>query len=158
MARGKKRTPQVEELRPYVEGVAKNLVESASTAPRAPLGEADSARSKLFSSKSVKCSPRRCSTCPSRNRPPLSTSSPPPIGAVLAASKRSLAATRTTRASSRRGRAKPSGTNRKVPARAVGGLFPPQSKSLGLDQGEASAALLEKITYAGVVARSFRRV
>jgi hypothetical protein len=27
MARGKKRTPQVEELRPYVEGVAKNLVE-----------------------------------------------------------------------------------------------------------------------------------
>jgi hypothetical protein len=83
---------------------------------------------------------------------------PPPIGAVLAASNRSLAATRTTRASSRRGRAKPSGTNRKVPARAVGGLFPPQSKSLGLDQGEASAALLEKITYAGVVARSFRRV
>ena len=27
MARGKKRRPQVEELRPYVEGVAKNLVE-----------------------------------------------------------------------------------------------------------------------------------
>src|SRR5258708_38769174 len=27
MARGKKRTPKVEELRPYVEGVAKNLVE-----------------------------------------------------------------------------------------------------------------------------------
>src|ERR1700739_4887156 len=27
MARGKQRTPQVEELRPYVEGVAKNLVE-----------------------------------------------------------------------------------------------------------------------------------
>jgi hypothetical protein len=27
MARAKKRTPQVEELRPYVEGVAKNLVE-----------------------------------------------------------------------------------------------------------------------------------
>jgi hypothetical protein len=27
MARGKKRTPQVEELRSYVEGVAKNLVE-----------------------------------------------------------------------------------------------------------------------------------
>jgi hypothetical protein len=27
MARGKKRTPEVEELRPYVEGVAKNLVE-----------------------------------------------------------------------------------------------------------------------------------
>src|SRR5262245_21059898 len=27
MARAKKRTPEVEELRPYVEGVAKNLVE-----------------------------------------------------------------------------------------------------------------------------------
>jgi hypothetical protein len=27
MARHKKRTPKVEELRPYVEGVAKNLVE-----------------------------------------------------------------------------------------------------------------------------------
>ena len=27
MARFKKRTPQVEEVRPYVEGVAKNLVE-----------------------------------------------------------------------------------------------------------------------------------
>jgi hypothetical protein len=27
MARGKKRTPKVEQLRPYVEGVAKNLVE-----------------------------------------------------------------------------------------------------------------------------------
>jgi hypothetical protein len=27
MARSKKRTPQVEEVRPYVEGVAKNLVE-----------------------------------------------------------------------------------------------------------------------------------
>jgi hypothetical protein len=27
MARGKQRTPKVEELRPYVEGVAKNLVE-----------------------------------------------------------------------------------------------------------------------------------
>jgi hypothetical protein len=27
MVRGKKRTPKVEELRPYVEGVAKNLVE-----------------------------------------------------------------------------------------------------------------------------------
>jgi hypothetical protein len=27
MARGKKRTPKVEELRPYVEGVAKNLVD-----------------------------------------------------------------------------------------------------------------------------------
>ena len=27
MARAKKRTPQVEEVRPYVEGVAKNLID-----------------------------------------------------------------------------------------------------------------------------------
>jgi hypothetical protein len=35
MARGKKRTPQVEELRPYVEGVAKNLVDKLY-GPRGP--------------------------------------------------------------------------------------------------------------------------
>jgi len=38
---------------------------------------------------------------------------------------------------------------------AVGGLFFPQSKSLGLDQSEASAAVQQKITYAGTVSRSF---
>jgi hypothetical protein len=38
---------------------------------------------------------------------------------------------------------------------AVGGLFFPQSKSLGLDQGETSPALLAKITYAGTASRSF---
>ena len=38
---------------------------------------------------------------------------------------------------------------------AVGGLFFPQSKSLGIDQGEASPALLQKITYAGTACRSF---
>jgi hypothetical protein len=63
--------------------------------------------------------------------------------------------TRPIRASSRRGLAKPSGKSRKVIAPAAGGLFFPQSKSLGLDQGEASPALLEKITYAGIVASSF---
>jgi hypothetical protein len=49
----------------------------------------------------------------------------------------------------------PSGKSRKVIAPAAGGLFFPQSKSLGLEQGEASPALLEKITYAGIVASSF---
>ncbi len=38
---------------------------------------------------------------------------------------------------------------------AVGGLFFPQSKSLGIDQGQASPALLAKITYAGTASRSF---
>jgi len=38
---------------------------------------------------------------------------------------------------------------------AVGGLFFPQAKSLGIDQSEASPALQQKITYAGTVSRSF---
>jgi hypothetical protein len=38
---------------------------------------------------------------------------------------------------------------------AAGGLFFPQSKSLGLDQSEVSPALQQKITYAGTVSRSF---
>ncbi len=38
---------------------------------------------------------------------------------------------------------------------AVGGLFFPQSKSLGIDQSETSPAVQQKITYAGTVSRSF---
>jgi hypothetical protein len=38
---------------------------------------------------------------------------------------------------------------------AAGVLFFPQSKSLGIDQGGASPAILEKIAYAGTVAPSF---
>jgi hypothetical protein len=63
--------------------------------------------------------------------------------------------TRATRAASRRGPAKPDGPSRKPTAPAAGGLFSPPSQSLGLDQGAASPALLEKGTYAGTVARSF---
>lgn len=49
----------------------------------------------------------------------------------------------------------PHGPSRKATATAVGGLFFPQSKSLGIDQSEASPALQQKITYAGTVSRSF---
>jgi hypothetical protein len=38
---------------------------------------------------------------------------------------------------------------------AAGGLFFPQSKSLGIDQSEASPALQQRMTYAGTVSRSF---
>jgi hypothetical protein len=38
---------------------------------------------------------------------------------------------------------------------AAGGLFFPQSKSLGIDQTETSPAVQKKITYAGITARSF---
>jgi hypothetical protein len=50
---------------------------------------------------------------------------------------------------------KPSGPSRKATATAAGGLFFPQSKSLGIDQSETSPALLQKITYAGTACRSF---
>jgi hypothetical protein len=49
----------------------------------------------------------------------------------------------------------PCGPSRKATATAAGGLFFPQSKSLGIDQAEASPALLQKITYAGTAGRSF---
>src|SRR5215831_20031744 len=64
-------------------------------------------------------------------------------------------ATTPTRASSKRGLAKLSGPSRKATATAAGGLFFPQSKSLGIDQSETSPALLRKITYAGPAGRSF---
>jgi hypothetical protein len=38
---------------------------------------------------------------------------------------------------------------------AAGGLFFPQSKSLGIDQTETSPALQQKIAYAGITSRSF---
>src|SRR5262249_44746464 len=60
-----------------------------------------------------------------------------------------------TRASCRHGPAKPSGPSRKASATAAGGLFSPQSKSLGIDRSETSPALLQKITYAGTAGRSF---
>jgi hypothetical protein len=51
-----------------------------------------------------------------------------------------------------------SGLNHTATARNVAGLFFPQSRSLGLDRGEASCAVLQKITYAGVMAgTSFRQ-
>jgi hypothetical protein len=56
---------------------------------------------------------------------------------------------------SRRGPAKLNGPSRKATAPAAGGLFFPQSRSLGLDQSETSPTLLQKITYAGTVCRSF---
>jgi hypothetical protein len=49
----------------------------------------------------------------------------------------------------------PNGPNRKGTATAAGGLFFPQSRSLGIDQSEASPAVQRKITYAGTVSRSF---
>jgi hypothetical protein len=51
--------------------------------------------------------------------------------------------------------ARPSGLSRKVIVPAAGGLFFPQSRCLGIDQGEASPAVLQQLTYAGTISRSF---
>jgi hypothetical protein len=47
--------------------------------------------------------------------------------------------------------------SRTVTAEPVGRLFFPQSKSLGIDRGEYSPALLDKIVYAGTMSRSFEQ-
>ena len=49
------------------------------------------------------------------------------------------------------------GMSRTVTAEHVGRLFFPQSKSLGIDRGEYSPALLDKIVYAGTMSRSFEQ-
>jgi hypothetical protein len=53
--------------------------------------------------------------------------------------------------------AKPSGKNRRPTAPAVGGLFFPQSKSLGIDRSERSPALTAKIAYAGANNTSYEQ-
>jgi hypothetical protein len=51
--------------------------------------------------------------------------------------------------------ARPTGANPKATVPAVGGLFFPQAKSLGLDQTDTSPAVQQQIVYAGLVSRSF---
>lgn len=60
-----------------------------------------------------------------------------------------------THGSRKRGPARPNGPSRKVTVPAVGGLFFPQARSLGIDQTETSPALQQKIVYAGIASRSF---
>jgi hypothetical protein len=47
--------------------------------------------------------------------------------------------------------------SRTVTVANVGRLFFPQSKSLGIDRGEYSSAMLDKIVYAGTMSRSFEQ-
>jgi hypothetical protein len=51
--------------------------------------------------------------------------------------------------------ARRNGPSRRVTAVVVDGLFFPQCRSLGIDQREASPAVLEKIVFAGTVGRSY---
>src|SRR5438270_9127689 len=91
---------------------------------------------------------------PSPGRPRPRPTAPPPIAPARAASGRWPAPTRTS-ASWRPAPVRPPGPSRRATATAAGGLFFPQSRSLGLDQAEASPAVQQKITYAGTVSRSF---
>ncbi len=61
------------------------------------------------------------------------------------------------RASSQREPATLNGKNLTATAGVVGGLFFPQSKRLGIDQGSYSPAVLERLIYAGVHHHSFER-
>ena len=152
MARGKKRTPPVEELRSYVEGVAKNLVEKLY-GPQGPawgtkltqiedvfLEIREMLTEKMLDETLARQAtagerPAPFRTCPACHAPlPCADANP----RIL-----------TTRA----GEAEwpePEGYCDRC-RRA----FFPQSKSLGIDQGETSPALLAKITYAGTASRSF---
>src|SRR5262249_50203422 len=121
--------------------------------PQPAPGARRSPRPKTSSSKAGKSLPRRCSTGPSRTR-----LRPPPAAPSRIAVARGVTnccpVTTPTRASCKRGPAKPSGPSRKATATAAGGLFSPQSKSLGIDQSETSPALLQKVTYPGTAGRS----
>src|SRR5262249_42949897 len=127
---------------------------SGSTDPRDPPGEPGSPKSRTPSSKSAMPSPKPCSTAPSLSRLTPSPSNPRPAAPARVATQNSHA-TRPTHACCAHGSGKPPGPSRKATAPAAGGLFSPQSQSLGLDQGEASPAVLEKIVYAGIASNSF---
>src|SRR5271170_1111052 len=58
-------------------------------------------------------------------------------------------------ASSQLVRGKRNGWSRKPPAANVGGLFSPQSKSLGIDRSEISPGLQQKLVYAGANINSY---
>lgn len=62
-----------------------------------------------------------------------------------------------SRAACRPPSAPPTGKSRPATAPAAGGLFPPQSKGLGIDRTEHSPAVQEKVVFAGVAASSFAK-
>lgn len=126
----------------------------SSTGPAGPPGAPPLLTSKTSSWTFAKSSPKKCSTKLWLARPPLPTNNPPPLVPARDVSN-PWTATRPIPGSCEPGRAKPNGPNPKATAPAVGGLFFPQAKSLGIDQTETSPALQQKIVYAGIAGRSF---
>src|SRR5947209_7424195 len=99
-------------------------------------------------------SPKGCSPRPSPARPPLRTASPPRHGPVPAA-RGPWPATRARPASCIPAPATPPGRSRKATAPAVGGLFFPQSQTLGLDRTDYSPGLQDQLLYTGITNSSF---
>jgi hypothetical protein len=127
---------------------------TSSTAAQDPPGARPLPTAKTSSATSAKSSRKKCSPKVWPAKLPLPTSNPPPHAPVQDVSN-PWTAPRTIRASCKPGPARPPGPSRKAPAPAVGGLFFPQAKSLGLGQTETSPALQQKIVYAGSAGRSF---
>src|SRR5262249_3148477 len=127
---------------------------TSSMGPTAPPGGPSSPRSKTSSSLSAMFWARRCwpTPWPGRQRPRLTA--PRPTAPARAVSS-PWPARIPTNALSRPVPARPPGPSRKATATAAGGLFFPQSKSLGLDQSAASPTVQQKVTYARTVSRSF---
>jgi hypothetical protein len=86
-------------------------------------------------------------------RPPRARHPPPPDRAQ--AVSKPWTVTRAIHASWKHAPARPSGPNPKAIVPAVGGLFFPQARSLGIDQTDTSPALQQKIVYAGITSTSF---
>lgn len=95
------------------------------------------------------CSHRLCNARPSNHPPPIFCLAPA-ARALWMSAKANLAASVLVPAP-------PTGKNPPDIAPAVGGLFSPQSKSLGIDLTEHSPAIQHKIVYAGTAVSSFAK-
>src|SRR6516225_6974262 len=126
-------------------------------APRDRLGARSSAPSKSCAWMFAKSSANSSSRSPwSVRQRPMGNKRDRTIASARVASAPWIGKTARPKSGSCKPRsARPNGRNRKGIAAAVGGLFFPQSRSLGIDQRQVSPAVLEKITYAGTASRSY---
>src|SRR5216684_821724 len=120
-------------------------------------GAPNSRRLKTCAWMSGKSSVKSCSTKPcNAKRRRMNSSRQKSFAPVRGAGDRSTGKKRRRKnVSWRLEPARPNGRSRKVTAAIVGGLFFPQSRSLGIDQRTSSPTVVEKIVYAGTACRSF---
>jgi hypothetical protein len=153
MARAKKRTPQVEEVRPYVEGVASNLIDKLYGPDDPPGGTTLTQIEELFVAIREVLSEKLLADALARQA--AAHAHGPALYRTCPGCQQPLPCTdRNERIVETRAGdaewAEPEGYCDRCRR-----SFFPQSKSLGVDQSEASPALQRKITYAGTVSRSF---